>query len=50
MPEEVKGYCVKCKAERVIRDAQTSEVARRTVIKGKCSVCGSEITRFVERR
>jgi ribosomal protein L44E len=50
MPEEIKGYCVKCKAERVIKDVQTSEAAGRTVVKGKCSVCGSEITRFVEKR
>lgn len=49
MPEEVKGYCVKCKAERVLKDVQASEVARRTMLKGKCPVCGAEITRFVEK-
>jgi hypothetical protein len=50
MPEEIKGYCVKCKAERVLRDAQTSEVASRSVVKGKCPVCGAEITHFVEKK
>jgi len=49
MPEEIKGHCVKCKAERVIKDAEISWTAGRRVAKGKCSVCGAAITRFLEK-
>jgi hypothetical protein len=50
MPEEVKGHCVKCKAERVIKDVKITEVAGRQVAKGVCPVCGAEITRFLEKK
>ncbi|HEY68442.1 MAG TPA: hypothetical protein G4N97_09260 [Thermoflexia bacterium] len=50
MPEEVKGYCVKCKAERVIKNVKITEVAGRRVAKGVCPVCGAEITHFLKKK
>jgi len=50
MPEQIKGHCVKCKAERVIKDVEITEAAGRRVAKGKCPVCGSEITHFLEKK
>jgi len=49
MPEEIKGHCVKCKAERVIKNVEISWAAGRRVAKGKCPICGATITRFLEK-
>jgi len=35
MPEEIKGHCVKCKAERVIENVEITE---------------AEITRFLDKQ
>ncbi len=48
MPEEIKAYCVKCKADRIIKDVKITRAAGRRVAKGKCPVCGSEITHFMK--
>ena len=50
MPEEIKAHCVKCKADRVIKNVKITEAAGRRVAKGVCPVCGAEITHFMERR
>jgi len=48
--EQVKGYCVKCKAERVMKNVKITEAAGRRVAKGKCPVCGAEITHFLGKK
>jgi hypothetical protein len=41
MPEE-KGYCVKCKDKKVIKDAKTVTMKnKRKALKGKCTTCGT---------
>ena len=49
MTEEVKGYCVKCKAKRIIKNVKITQVAGRRVAKGKCPVCGAGITHFLNK-
>ena len=46
----VKGYCVKCKAERVIKNVKISETGEHRVAKGVCPKCGAEITRFLDKK
>ena len=37
-----KGYCVKCKASREMKDEQKVTMKnKRLAMKGKCSVCGT---------
>lgn len=50
MSEEIKAYCVKCKAERVIKDVKVTQAAGRRVAKGVCPVCGAEITHFLDKK
>ena len=47
--EEYKGYCVKEKQTRVMKDVQivTNEKGRR-MAKGVCSVCGTKMTLFLK--
>jgi hypothetical protein len=45
------GYCVKCKAQRDIKDAKTVTLQNGTsALKGACVVCGTAITRFVPKK
>ena len=37
-----EGYCVKCKAKRMIKDAKQVKMANgRPALKGVCPVCGT---------
>ena len=37
-----EGYCMKCKAKRLIADPQEVKMANgRPALKGKCPVCGT---------
>lgn len=39
---EEKGYCVKCKEKRVMKDAkQVTMKNKRKAVKGKCVTCGT---------
>ena len=50
MQEEIKAYCVKCKAERTIVNARITRAGDRIVAKGTCPVCGARVTHFIEKR
>ena len=45
---DFEGYCVKCKTKRSIKNGVVSKTANgRSIVKGKCPVCGTTVTRFV---
>ena len=42
-----KGYCVKCRAKREIKDAKQIKMKNgKPAMKGKCPVCGTTIMRI----
>ncbi len=45
---EFKGYCVKCREKRTVKDANevTTKTGRR-MAKGPCPVCGTTVNRFL---
>jgi hypothetical protein len=47
---EVHGYCVKCKASRLMTEVQivTTQNGRRAA-KGKCPVCGTTVMKFLPK-
>jgi hypothetical protein len=43
-----EGYCVKCRAKREIKNPQEAKMDNgRRAVRGQCSVCGTNITRFL---
>ncbi len=47
--DEYKGYCVKEKQTRVMKDVQIVTNAKgRKMAKGVCSVCGTKMTLFLK--
>jgi Zn finger protein HypA/HybF involved in hydrogenase expression len=43
-----KGYCVKCKAKREIKDAKVVTMKnKRKAMKGKCPTCGTGMFRIM---
>jgi predicted nucleic acid-binding Zn-ribbon protein len=49
--EEVKAYCMKCKAERVVKDAQVVTTKNgRTAAQGTCPVCGTKMFKFLPKQ
>jgi len=47
MPDE-KGYCVKCKEKRTIKDAKVITMKnKRKAMKGKCPTCGTGMFRIM---
>ncbi len=48
--EEIKAYCMKCKAERVVKDAQIVTTKNgRTAAQGTCPVCGTKMFKFLPK-
>jgi len=50
MPEEEEmiGYCFKCKQNQKMEEVRESTTKnRRRILKGRCSVCGSKMTKFL---
>jgi hypothetical protein len=48
---EVEAYCVKCKAQRKIKDAKTVTMKNgRLAAKGVCPVCGTTLFRFLPKK
>lgn len=44
---EVKAYCMKCKAKRVVKNPKAITHSNgRKAIKGTCSVCGTTVYRM----
>lgn len=48
--DEIKAYCMKCKAERTVKDAQviTTKNGRRAA-QGVCPVCGTKMFKFLPK-
>jgi hypothetical protein len=46
-----QAYCVKCKAQREVKNAreETFENGRRA-LRGQCAVCGTNITKFLSSK
>jgi hypothetical protein len=48
MTEEIKAYCMKCKAERVIQNVQVVTTKNgRPAANGTCPVCGTKMFKFL---
>lgn len=48
MADTYKGYCVKCRAEREMKDATiTTTKNGRRMAKGTCPVCGTTMNKFL---
>lgn len=48
MAEEIKAYCMKCKAERVVQNVQIVMTKNgRPAANGVCPVCGTKMFKFL---
>lgn len=48
MTEEIKAYCMKCKAERTIQNTQIAMTKNgRPAANGLCPVCGTKMFKFL---
>jgi len=48
MTEEIKAYCMKCKAERIIQNVQIVTTKNgRPAANGACPVCGTKMFKFL---
>lgn len=48
MSEEIKAYCMKCKAERTIQNVQIVMTKNgRPAANGACPVCGTKMFKFL---
>lgn len=46
----VEGHCFKCKAVREMVDPQAKTTSNgRTMVQGKCTKCGTTISKFVKK-
>jgi hypothetical protein len=50
MTEEIKAYCMKCKAERVVQNVQIVTTKNgRPAANGTCPVCGTKMFKFLPK-
>jgi len=48
MTEEIKAYCMKCKAERTVQNVQIVMTKNgRPAANGACPVCGTKMFKFL---
>ena len=48
MTEEIKAYCMKCKAERTVQNVQIVTTKNgRPAANGTCPVCGTKMFKFL---
>lgn len=48
--DEIKAYCMKCKAERVISNVQIVTMKNgRPAANGQCPVCGTKMFKFLPK-
>ena len=48
MTEEIKAYCMKCKAERTVQNVQIVTTKNgRPAANGACPVCGTKMFKFL---
>jgi hypothetical protein len=45
-----EGYCVKCREKRSFEGTERETANGRRAAEGKCSVCGTKITRFLSSK
>lgn len=45
----MKGYCLKCKNERDMENANTVQTNGRKRLQGTCKTCGTKISVFVKK-
>ena len=46
-----EAYCVKCKAKRPMKDAQTVTMKNgRNALQGKCEVCGTGMYKILAKK
>jgi RNase P subunit RPR2 len=49
--ENVEGYCVKCKAKRIMTEATEVTMKNgRPAVKGKCSECGTGMYKIMPKK
>jgi hypothetical protein len=47
----VEGYCVKCKAKRVMKDANVVKMKNgRDAMQGKCETCGTGMYKILGKK
>ncbi len=46
-PVQNEGYCVKCKAKRVMNEPHEVTTNGRRMLKGTCPVCGTNMNRIM---
>lgn len=50
MSEQVEAYCVKCKAKRMMKDAQAVKMKTgRDAMQGKCETCGTGMYKIMAK-
>ena len=50
MTEEIKAYCMKCKAERIVSNVQIVTMKNgRPAANGQCPVCGTKMFKFLPK-
>ncbi len=48
--QDIKAYCMKCKTERAVQNAQTIITKNgRPALQGVCPVCGTKMYKFLPR-
>ena len=48
--EEIKAYCMKCKAERIVSNVQIVSMKNgRPAANGQCPVCGTKMFKFLPK-
>jgi hypothetical protein len=48
--DEIKAYCMKCKAERVVSNVQIITMKNgRPAANGQCPVCGTKMFKFLPK-
>ncbi len=50
MTDEIKAYCMKCKAERVVQNVTIVTMKNgRPAANGNCPVCGTKMFKFLPK-
>lgn len=48
--DEIKAYCMKCKAERIVSNVQIVSMKNgRPAANGQCPVCGTKMFKFLPK-
>ena len=48
--DEIKAYCMKCKAERIVSNIQIVSMKNgRPAANGQCPVCGTKMFKFLPK-